>query len=170
MAGRPRFTQAHTICQNTKLKKPLEHYWILCYIQRLFVCLMTPTVGCLLSILGISSTQLYKGWIRREAKPPPLQRSRLTGGGSPNLVGPVVLGVGIHKISCVPEQIPMGGYKVSMFAKRLELIRWKNAPQPAKSNMCLFWGEMTVVAILRMAVIVVVGALKKCTMHCKGVD
>ena len=29
---------------------------------------------------------------------------------------------GIHKISCVPEQIPMGGNKVNMFAKRLELF------------------------------------------------
>ena len=32
------------------------------------------------------------------------------------------VGGGIHKISCVPEQIPMGGYKECRFAKRLELI------------------------------------------------
>ena len=83
----------------------------------------------------------------------------------------LVVGGGKQKIFHIPEQIPMGGYKVSMFAKRLELIRWKNAPQPAKSNMCLFLEKMPVLAILRMAVILDVGALKTIyTMHCKSVD
>ena len=32
----------------------------------------------------------------------------------------------------------MGGYIISIFAKRRELIRCKNAPQPTKSKLCLF--------------------------------
>ena len=39
-----------------------------------------------------------------------------------NMSRALIVGGVIHKISCVPEKIPIGGYKGSMFAKRLDLI------------------------------------------------
>ena len=51
---------------------------------------------------------------------------------------PYNVGVGKHNKDSVIGQIPMGGYIISIFAKRRELIRWKNAPQPTKSKLCIF--------------------------------
>ena len=52
-----------------------------------------------------------------------------------NVYPPLLLvGGGKQKNFHIPEQIPMGGYIISIFAKRVESFRWKNAPQPAKSN------------------------------------
>ena len=85
-----------------------------------------------LQILDPLKIDYYVGWSELPPTPPP--NPSYVGGGHTIFWGVITRG-GIRYESSMLEQIPMGGYIVSIFAKILGSLWWKNAPQPAKSNI-----------------------------------